>query len=68
MFGVIDVVSVVVMFRVTPTLGGFGFAEVFLMTALAGCAFARATSRSATSSACASTCGAVSSTRCSCVR
>jgi ABC-2 type transport system permease protein len=42
MFGVIDVASVVVVFRVTPTLGGFGFAEVFLMTALAGCAFAMA--------------------------
>jgi len=40
MFGVIDVAGVVVVFRVTPTLGGFGFAEVFLMTALAGCAFA----------------------------
>jgi ABC-2 type transport system permease protein len=40
MFGVIDVASVVVLFRVTPALGGFGFAEVFLMTALAGCAFA----------------------------
>jgi viologen exporter family transport system permease protein len=42
LFGVIDVASVVVVFRVTPTLGGFGFAEVFLMTALAGCAFATA--------------------------
>jgi ABC-2 type transport system permease protein len=42
MFGVIDVASVLVVFRVTPTLGGFGFAEVFLMTALAGCAFAMA--------------------------
>src|SRR4030095_11398584 len=42
MFGVVDVVGVVVVFRVTPTLGGFGFAEVFLMTALAGCAFAMA--------------------------
>jgi ABC-2 type transport system permease protein len=42
MFGVIDVVGVVVVFRMTPTLGGFGFAEVFLMTALAGCAFALA--------------------------
>jgi ABC-2 type transport system permease protein len=40
LFGVLDVVSVVVVFRVTPGLGGFGFAEVFLMTALAGCAFA----------------------------
>src|SRR5438093_12568169 len=42
LFGVLDIVSVVVLFRVTPTLGGFDFAEVFLMTALAGCAFATA--------------------------
>ena len=42
LFGVLDIVSVVVLFRVTPALGGFGFAEVFLMTALAGCAFAMA--------------------------
>src|SRR5882672_6402661 len=42
LFGVLDIVSVVALFRVTPTLGGFGFAEVFLMTALAGCAFAMA--------------------------
>ena len=40
LFGVIDVASVIVVFRVTPTLGGFTFPEVFLMTALAGCAFA----------------------------
>src|SRR5256885_15761807 len=42
LFGVLDIVSVVVLFRVTPTLGGFSFAEVFLMTALATCAFATA--------------------------
>src|SRR5207249_8941548 len=42
LFGVLDIVSVVALFRVTPTLGGFGFAEVFLMTALASCAFATA--------------------------
>ena len=42
MFGVLDVASVLVVFRVTPTLGGFGFGEIFLMTALAGCAFALA--------------------------
>jgi ABC-2 type transport system permease protein len=42
MFGVLDVVSVVVLFRVTPTLGGFAFADVFLMSALAACAFALA--------------------------
>jgi len=41
-FGVFDIASVVVLFRVTPALGGFGFAEVFLMAALAGCAFALA--------------------------
>ena len=40
LFGVIDIASVMVVFRVTPTLGGFTFHEVFLMTALAGCAFA----------------------------
>jgi len=42
LFGLLDIVSVVMLFRVTPTLGGFGFAEVFLMTALASCAFATA--------------------------
>ena len=42
LFGVLDMMGVLVLFRVTPTLGGFGFAEVFLMTALAGCAFALA--------------------------
>jgi ABC-2 type transport system permease protein len=42
MFGVLDIASVMVLFRVTPVLGGFGFTEVFLMTALAGCAFATA--------------------------
>src|SRR5262249_14862085 len=42
MFGVLDVMGVAVVFRVTPALGGFGFAEVFLMAALAGCAFAAA--------------------------
>ena len=40
LFGVLDILSVVVVFRVTPTLGAFSFAEVFLMTALADCAFA----------------------------
>ncbi len=39
-FGVLDVVTVCVMFRVSPTLAGFTFPEVFLMTALASCAFA----------------------------
>ena len=42
LFGVLDVMGVVILFRVTPALGGFAFAEVFLMTALAGCAFATA--------------------------
>jgi len=68
LFGVLDIVSVVVLFRVTPTLGGFGFAEVFLMTALASCAFARPTWWWATWSACASTCAVASSTRCSSAR
>jgi ABC-2 type transport system permease protein len=40
LFGVLDVATVVVLFRVTPTLGGFAFADVFLMSALATCAFA----------------------------
>src|SRR5262245_8742760 len=40
LFGVLDVASVMVVFRVTPAVGGFPFADVFLMTALAGCAFA----------------------------
>src|SRR5262245_41364977 len=39
-FGLLDVVTVIVVFRVSRTLGGFDFAEVFLMTALASCAFA----------------------------
>src|SRR5439155_3602349 len=42
LFGVLDILSVVVVFRVTPTLGAFSFAEVFLMSALADCAFALA--------------------------
>jgi ABC-2 type transport system permease protein len=41
-FGLLDVVTVVVLFRVSPTLAGFTFPEVFLMTALASCAFALA--------------------------
>ena len=41
-FGLLDVVTVIVLFRVTRTLAGFSFAEVFLMTALASCAFALA--------------------------
>jgi ABC-2 type transport system permease protein len=41
-FGVLDVVTVLVLFRVGRSLAGFTFAEVFLMTALASCAFALA--------------------------
>jgi ABC-2 type transport system permease protein len=41
-FGVLDVVTVFALFRVSPTLAGFRFAEVFLMTALASLAFALA--------------------------
>jgi len=39
-FGVLDIVTVFVLFRVSPSLAGFSFPEVFLMTALASCAFA----------------------------
>ena len=42
MFGVLDMVEVIVLFRVTPMLGGFAFGDVFLMSALATCAFALA--------------------------
>ena len=41
-FGVLDLVTVIVLFRVTPTLTGFTFPEAFLMTALASTAFALA--------------------------
>lgn len=41
-FGILDVVTVIVLFRVTRTLAGFSFEEVFLMAALASCAFALA--------------------------
>ena len=41
-FGILDVVTVVALFRVSRTLAGFTFAEVFLMTALASTAFALA--------------------------
>jgi ABC-2 type transport system permease protein len=39
-FGALDLVTVFVLFRVSSTLAGFGFAEVFLMTALASASFA----------------------------
>ena len=41
-FGVIDLVTVFVLFHVRPTLGGFAFDAVFLMTTLASTAFALA--------------------------
>jgi ABC-2 type transport system permease protein len=42
LFGVLDVATVVVFFRVTSDLAGFAFPEVFLMTALTSCAFSLA--------------------------
>ena len=39
-FGVLDIVTVVVLFRVSPHMAGFAFPEVFLMTAIASLAFA----------------------------
>ena len=41
-FGILDVVTVFVLFRVSRTLAGFTFAEVFLMASLASSAFALA--------------------------
>jgi ABC-2 type transport system permease protein len=41
-FSGIDLLGVLVVFRVSHRLGGFRFSEVFLMTALAGCGFALA--------------------------
>lgn len=41
-FGVLDFVTVTVLFRVSRTIAGFTFGEVFLMAALANCAFALA--------------------------
>jgi ABC-2 type transport system permease protein len=40
LFGIIDLVAVAVMFRVTPTLGTFTFRETFLMAGLSMAAFA----------------------------
>ncbi|HLL64593.1 MAG TPA: ABC-2 family transporter protein [Micromonosporaceae bacterium] len=42
LFGLLDLAVVLVMFRVTPSLGGFGPAEVFLMAGLSGTGFAMA--------------------------
>jgi ABC-2 type transport system permease protein len=39
-FGVIDIGAMLVLFRVTRTLGGFNAREAFLMAALAACGFA----------------------------
>jgi ABC-2 type transport system permease protein len=39
-YGVLDIVTVLVLFRVSRTMAGFTFAEVFLMTAIASCSFA----------------------------
>lgn len=39
-FGLLDVVTVFALFRVSASLAGFAFAEVFLMTAIASTAFA----------------------------
>jgi ABC-2 type transport system permease protein len=40
LFGVVDFAAVIVLFRVTRTLGGFEFRAVLLMSALAGLSFA----------------------------
>src|SRR5262249_4018315 len=42
LFGVLDIGSVLVLFRLAPTLGSFGFREVVLMAALAVTGFAAA--------------------------
>ena len=39
-YGGLDIVTVLVLFRVSRTMAGFTFAEVFLMTAIASCSFA----------------------------
>jgi ABC-2 type transport system permease protein len=39
-YGVLDIVTVLVLFRVSRTMAGFTFAEVFLMTAIASSSFA----------------------------
>jgi ABC-2 type transport system permease protein len=41
-FGLLDIVTVLVVFRVSQSLAGFTFPEVFLMTAIASTAFALA--------------------------
>jgi ABC-2 type transport system permease protein len=42
LYGIVDTGTVLIMFNVTRTLGGFAFREAFLMAALAGCAFSLA--------------------------
>jgi ABC-2 type transport system permease protein len=42
LFGAIDLIGVLIVFRVTRTIGGFDFRAVFLMATLAGLAFALA--------------------------
>jgi ABC-2 type transport system permease protein len=42
LFAAVDLAGVLVLFRVTRTLGGFDFRAAFLMAAIAGCAFALA--------------------------
>jgi ABC-2 type transport system permease protein len=42
LFGLTDVGSVLILFNVARTIGGFAFRETFLMASLAGCAFSLA--------------------------
>jgi ABC-2 type transport system permease protein len=42
LLGALDLIGVLILFRVSRTVGGFDFRAVFLMAALAGCAFALA--------------------------
>ncbi len=42
LFAAVDIAGVLVLFRVTRTLGGFDFRAAFIMAGLAGCAFALA--------------------------
>jgi ABC-2 type transport system permease protein len=41
-FSLLDLVTVVVLFRVTPSIAGFGFTDVFLMMTIANVSFALA--------------------------
>ena len=42
LFGILDIASILVLFRVVRTIGGFAFTDVFLMATLASTAFALA--------------------------